>query len=61
VPAEVACRLAAPQALLLDSGEIGFELGDKPLVPGEAEQIIDAICLAPSHQLLAGKAGIGAH
>ena len=60
MPAEVACRLAAPQALLLDSGEIGFELGDKPLVPGEAEQIIDAICLAPSHQLLAGKAGIGA-
>ena len=37
-----------------------FRLADDTLVPGQAEQVIDAVLLAPSHQLLAGEARVGA-
>src|SRR5262249_33056757 len=57
---EAACRLAGLLALLLRRGEFGFDLGVEARVLGQAEQEIDAIVLAPSHQRLAGKARIGA-
>ena len=41
-------------------GQLGFELGDQARVAGEAEDIVDPVRLAPSHQLVAGKARVGA-
>ena len=32
----------------------------EPAVAGQAEEVIDALLLAPGHQLLAGEAGVGA-
>ena len=36
--------------------ELACDPGDEPFVAGEAENVVDAVVLAPRHQLLAGKA-----
>src|SRR5690349_18988551 len=53
-------RLAGGFALLLGGSQFTGNLGDQPLVLGQAKQKIDAIDLAPAHQGLAGKPRIGA-
>ena len=40
--------------------QIDGDLVEQPAVAGQAEDIIDALLLAPDHQLLAGEAGVGA-
>ena len=40
-------------------GQVGFELGDQAPIAREAEDIVDAIHLAPGHQLVPSKARIG--
>ena len=51
---------ALGQALGLGRGEIVGDGADQALVAGEAEDVVDAVRLAPRHQLVAGKARIGA-
>ena len=40
--------------------EFGLDLGDQPGVLCQAEHEVDAVRLAPGHQVLARKAGVGA-
>jgi hypothetical protein len=58
---EVSRRPAAPApALRLGPSELTFDLSDQPLVLLQPEHEIDAVRLAPGHQLVAGKATVGA-
>ena len=41
-------------------GQVGFELGGQTPVAGQAEDVVDAVCLAPRHQIVAGEAAVGA-
>ena len=47
---------AGTSALGGDHIEFGLDLGDEPLVLGQSEQEVDAMGLAPSHQVLAREA-----
>ena len=53
---EEARRLAGLGMLGRRGGQVGFELGDQTWVAGQAEDVIDAVRLAPSHQLVPCKA-----
>jgi len=57
---EAARRLAAGRALDRRFGQLAGDLGLQSHVARQAEQVIDAMGLAPCHQGLAGEAGIGA-
>src|SRR5690606_31963431 len=57
---EAARRLAGPVALFLRFDQLDLDLGNKALVPGKAEQVIDPVRLAPAHQLIAAEAAVGA-
>jgi hypothetical protein len=57
---EAACRLAGLLAEQGRLGEFGLDLADQPAVARQAEQEVDPVVLAPRHQLVAGKARIGA-
>ena len=52
-------RLAGLGMLGGRDGQVGFELGDQAPIAREAEDIVDAIHLAPGHQLVPSKARIG--
>ncbi len=41
--------------------KLGLDLGDEPIVARQPEQKVHAVRLAPSHQLLAREAAVGAH
>jgi hypothetical protein len=43
-----------------DKIKLGLDLGDEPFVPREPEQEVDAVGLAPGHQVLPCKAAVGA-
>ena len=53
---EATRRLAGFLALLGGLGEFALDLLDQAAVLGQAEQKVDAVGLAPSHQPVAGKA-----
>jgi hypothetical protein len=57
---EAAGRTAAIQALGLGRGQIVGDGADQALVTRQPEDVIDAMGLAPRHELVAGKARIGA-
>src|SRR4029077_19402991 len=57
---EATGRLAGFLALLGSLGEFALDLFDQAAVLGQAEQKVDAVGLAPSHQPVASKARIGA-
>jgi hypothetical protein len=52
---EPARWLAGPFAELLRLLQLGGDGSGEALVPGQAEQVIDPVQLAPAHQGLAGK------
>ena len=56
---EAARRLSAGRALGRCLGQLAGDLGLQAHVPRQAEQVVDAVGLAPRHQRLAGEAGIG--
>jgi hypothetical protein len=56
---ETAGGFADALALRLSPYQFVVDFGDQALVLGQAEQIINAMRLAPTHQLLAGKTAIG--
>ena len=58
--AEAPRGLAARLALGAGIRHLGLDLADQAGVAGEAEQVIDAVDLAPGHQRLAGKAAVAA-
>ena len=45
--------LAGLAVLLGGLGKFGRDLGDQPVILGQAEQIIDVVLLAPCHQIVA--------
>jgi hypothetical protein len=57
---EAARRPALGQALDRGRGELVGDGADQALVAREAEDVVDAVRLAPGHQLVPGKARIGA-
>ena len=57
---EAPCRLAGLLAVLARGGQFGSDRRREARILGQAEEEVDAIVLAPMHQLLAGKPGIGA-
>ncbi len=57
---EPARRLAGGFALLLGRAQFAGNLGDQPLVLGQAKEKLDPVGLAPTHQNIAGKPRIGA-
>ena len=57
---EPARRLARLLVFGLCPGQIDGDLVEEPAVAGQAEEVIDALLLAPGHQLLAGEAEVGA-
>jgi len=62
-PGEVgkaARRTPVGEAFGLSGGQLVGDGADQAVVAGEPEQIIDGIRLAPRHQLVPGKARIGA-
>ena len=50
---------AGPVAVAARRFQLGGDRGGEAHIAGQAEQVIDPIELAPAHQPLAGKAGIG--
>ena len=50
--------LAALAVLLGGLGKLGRDLGDQPVVLGQAEQIVDVVLFAPCHQIVACEPGI---
>src|SRR5439155_21165265 len=57
---EASRRLAGSLALLLGLAELGRDLVDEPGVAGKTEEEVDAVGLAPCHQVVAGEAAVGA-
>ena len=41
-------------------GQVSFELGDQTRVTGKAEDVVDPVGFAPSHQLVPGKTRVRA-
>ena len=56
---EPACRLAGLFALRCGCGELGLDHLGQPGIPGQAEQEVDRVVLAPTHQGVASKPRIG--
>src|SRR5918994_322008 len=57
---KAAGRTATGKALRFGCGQIFGERADQALVAREAEHVVDAVCLAPRHELVAGKPRIRA-
>src|SRR6266700_30027 len=57
---EAALRPAGAPALGGDKIKLGLDLGDEPLVLRQPEQEIDAVGLAPGHEVLPREAAVGA-
>ena len=57
---EAAGGPACGRRLRLGLSEFRLDLRHRPGIAGEAEHEVDPVCFAPSHQRLAGEAGIGA-
>src|SRR6266699_3595706 len=57
---EAALRPAAAPALGGDEIKLGRNLGDQPLVARQPEQEVDAVALAPGHQVLPREAAVRA-
>ena len=55
---EATGRLAGCLAQFGGLGKLGFDLADQPAVARQTEQEVDAVVLAPHHQIVSGKAGI---
>src|ERR1700681_732433 len=53
---EVPRRLAGPAAFRLGLRELAFDFGIEPVILRQSEQKVHPVRLAPSHQLVAGKA-----
>jgi hypothetical protein len=58
---EDAGRLPGAGELLPGLRQFRSQLLQQAAVPGQAEQVIDAVVLAPGHQVLAGKAAVAAN
>jgi hypothetical protein len=56
----VAGGTALGQTLSFSESELIGDGPDQAFVARQAEHVVDAVRLAPRHQLVAGKAGIGA-